>query len=238
LESSLAVAPFHSRYRYKDRLVRQRCLIDGFAPGRPAMLGMTTQVAEVSLDLSADLLVTEYAPVPSLIQRLGRLNRYEEEPKEIRKALLIKPESALPYAARKEDEERFYRQVQTWLDQVADGAPKSQKELGAAFLGIESEETGLSSRDLFCDWLDEPWSSLNNRHALMEGGYTVEMVRQEDLGEGPLAELAIPMPFPKDSSWHEWDHKGRYLIAPMDTIDYDPFWGGKYVVEKSQHWVI
>lgn len=36
-------------------------------------------MAEMSLDLSATLLVTDLAPVPALIQRLGRLNRRAEE---------------------------------------------------------------------------------------------------------------------------------------------------------------
>jgi CRISPR-associated endonuclease/helicase Cas3 len=68
---------YHSRFRYRDRVMRHRAVINAFDPGaRPgAALAITTQVAEMSLDLSADLLVTHLAPVPSLIQRLGRLNR-------------------------------------------------------------------------------------------------------------------------------------------------------------------
>ena len=41
--------------------------------------GVCSQVAEMSLDLSADLLVTDLAPAPALIQRLGRLNRRAED---------------------------------------------------------------------------------------------------------------------------------------------------------------
>jgi CRISPR-associated endonuclease/helicase Cas3 len=44
-------------------------------PDRPACLGITTQVCEMSLDLDVDLLVTEYCPTTSLIQRMGRCNR-------------------------------------------------------------------------------------------------------------------------------------------------------------------
>src|SRR5262249_20530704 len=65
---------YHSRFRYRDRIERHAELIDVFRSGGAA-LAVTTQVAEMSLDLSADLLVTDLAPVAALIQRLGRLNR-------------------------------------------------------------------------------------------------------------------------------------------------------------------
>src|SRR5690606_19433158 len=72
--ASRGACVYHSRFRYIDRVARHGDLIGAFAqPG--AVLATTTQVAEMSLDLSADLLVTELAPVAAMIQRLGRLNR-------------------------------------------------------------------------------------------------------------------------------------------------------------------
>jgi CRISPR-associated endonuclease/helicase Cas3 len=62
---------YHSRFRYEDRVERHRRVIEAFRADGPA-LAVCTQVAEMSLDLSATLLVTDLAPVPSLIQRLGR----------------------------------------------------------------------------------------------------------------------------------------------------------------------
>lgn len=41
---------------------------------------VTTQVCELSLDLSADLLITEIAPVDAILQRAGRLHRAGDEP--------------------------------------------------------------------------------------------------------------------------------------------------------------
>ena len=41
-----------------------------------AAIAVTTQVCEMSLDLDADVLITEIAPVSSLVQRFGRANRH------------------------------------------------------------------------------------------------------------------------------------------------------------------
>ena len=61
----------HSRFAVKDRMEREKTISN-------AKVLVTTQVAEVSLDVSFDYLFTELAPIPSLIQRFGRVNRYSE----------------------------------------------------------------------------------------------------------------------------------------------------------------
>ena len=95
-KAKLPVVAYHSRFRYMDRVERHREVVDGFSSTeKRGLLAVTTQVAEMSLDLDADLLVTELAPVPALIQRLGRLNRRvnEENPGTPRLAFIIPPES-------------------------------------------------------------------------------------------------------------------------------------------------
>lgn len=66
---------FHSRYCYCHRVDRQDMILRAFLPDEPGCLAVTTQVCEMSLDISADLMVTALAPFPALTQRLGRLNR-------------------------------------------------------------------------------------------------------------------------------------------------------------------
>jgi len=128
IQRQLPVEPFHSRYKYKDRLKRQESVVRGFNNKALPMLAVTTQVAEMSLDISADLLVIEYAPIPFMIQRLGRLMRFEEQPLILGKALLLDPKMTLPYA--KEE----WLGVNEWIDMVADGYPKSQADLSHAFI--------------------------------------------------------------------------------------------------------
>lgn len=69
----------HSRFRRKDRAEKERRLRDEFegknSDGvRPCWV-VATQVVEVSLDISFDCMITACAPLDSLIQRFGRINR-------------------------------------------------------------------------------------------------------------------------------------------------------------------
>jgi CRISPR-associated endonuclease/helicase Cas3 len=84
----------------KDRVERHDEIVEAMKRDRPAALGVTTQVCEMSLDLDADLLVTEECPVTSLIQRMGRCNR-EQDPRalgESGRVLVYAPESPAPYS--------------------------------------------------------------------------------------------------------------------------------------------
>ena len=65
----------HSRFTYKDRRKKEDQLED-FSKLSKGFIFISTQVAEVSLDMSFDYLFTEIAPISSLIQRFGRVNRY------------------------------------------------------------------------------------------------------------------------------------------------------------------
>lgn len=64
----------HSRFRRKDR-AKVEALIEAFDQSEGPCLVCSTQVIEVSLDISFDTLVTDCAPLDSLIQRFGRVNR-------------------------------------------------------------------------------------------------------------------------------------------------------------------
>lgn len=62
----------HARLMYRDRRNKEKSIDD--LKTRPHVL-VTTQVCEVSLDISYDFMFTELAPLSSLIQRFGRVNR-------------------------------------------------------------------------------------------------------------------------------------------------------------------
>jgi CRISPR-associated endonuclease/helicase Cas3 len=64
----------HSRFILKDRKEKEREIME-FFNSQEKGLWITTQLAEVSLDLDADYLFTELSTADSLIQRMGRCNR-------------------------------------------------------------------------------------------------------------------------------------------------------------------
>ncbi|MEM4679847.1 MAG: CRISPR-associated helicase Cas3' [Thermofilaceae archaeon] len=80
----------HGRFAYTDR-ARKEDKVD------EAEVLVSTQVAEVSLDVSFDVLVTELAPVPSLVQRMGRVNRYGRSACETNVYVCLKLDSYSPY---------------------------------------------------------------------------------------------------------------------------------------------
>ncbi len=64
----------HSRFRRRDRAALES-LIETFEQMDGPCLVVSTQVVEVSLDISFDRMLTDAAPLDSLIQRFGRINR-------------------------------------------------------------------------------------------------------------------------------------------------------------------
>lgn len=79
----------HSRFRPPDRQRQMDALqrfldrVDGktgAAGGHPGLIVVSTQVVEAGVDISSSRLWSEVAPWPSVIQRLGRLNREGLQP--------------------------------------------------------------------------------------------------------------------------------------------------------------
>jgi len=65
----------HSRYRLTDR---QRITDELLANASGDLIVVATQAVEAGIDVSARTLITELAPWSSVVQRLGRCNRYGE----------------------------------------------------------------------------------------------------------------------------------------------------------------
>lgn len=224
----LYTLPYHSRYRYKDRVRRHGDVMEAFRAGG-GVLAVTTQVCEVSLDLSADLLVSDLAPIPALIQRLGRLNRRvsEANPGVPKAALFLEPDGQLPYQGDDFDKAR------RWLQQLS-ARPVSQADLSKAFASLEDRRP-LSRVD--SAWLDG--GPFSRPAPLREDGSSVSVVRQEDRGacvdsdgriiQAALINYTIQMPIHEVAGEiRQWPLLGGSFVAPPGRIEYAERWGAEW----------
>jgi len=229
-DSSINV--YHSRFRYKDRSVRNRRVIDDFkADGKAAIL-VATQVAEMSLDLSADLLITDIAPIPALIQRMGRLNRRStpDKPRPVKCALIRsllegEPNVCLPY--QKDDIVVASR----WIGRLKSlSTPLNQRDLAGAFaqLNAAAEYDIAKAEERACFfsglWRTRPGMTRDE-------GYTISVILEADLkacddfdGYGEASrdwlrrhEVSIPV---RDVALR-WPRAGGLRVAPSDQVAYD-----------------
>lgn len=80
VQRSCDVLTLHSRFTVGDRWEREQRLIRLLGASGPCPVVVSTQVIEVSLDVSFDVLYSDPAPLEALVQRLGRVNRRRERP--------------------------------------------------------------------------------------------------------------------------------------------------------------
>lgn len=72
---------FHARFALQDRLTKEEQVLRYFGSdsqqgNRQGRLMIATQVAEQSLDVDFDVLITDLAPIDRVLQRAGRLQRH------------------------------------------------------------------------------------------------------------------------------------------------------------------
>jgi len=137
-ELNVEVLTYHSRFRLSDRKNVHEDTVNAFAfqkdGDRKPAIAVTTQVCEMSLDLDADVLITEFAPVSSLVQRCGRANRHLARGNNFRATLHIyKPPKDLPYD-RKE-----LGTAEKFINELGSG-DISQKRLADALEKFANEE--------------------------------------------------------------------------------------------------
>lgn len=237
----LPVKTYHSFFKYEDRKDRHKEVIDGFNRKKSceSLIAVTTQVAEMSLDLDADILISEIALVPSMIQRLGRLNRFitVKEPGTPRTAYFYRPKNEQPYGKDKEEAKMLFEQSYQWLDELIKlnaNRPISQADLAEYFQKLPSiNKNELDLRDLRTNWLDSGWFAIPEE--VREPNASVSVILPEDEkicrdDRKKIIEKAIPMTY--SNKMEEWDKLKGNLIAPPNTIAY-----GEEEKERGARWL-
>ncbi|TWU26516.1 putative CRISPR-associated nuclease/helicase Cas3 [Novipirellula galeiformis] len=217
---------YHSRFIYKDRVDRHNevtAMFDSHDGG----CATTSQVAEMSLDLKhATLLVTELAPIPALIQRLGRLNRaihpgQPEEERPPRPFVVIKPVrddgefSSAPY------DEIDLELARAWLSRLGE-EPISQSQLVDAWRAID---TTSKVKAEISGWLTGGMETLVD--SIRAAGYGVTVIRENDLPDvkrnRSVVAYTLPMNYPVSDNWRLNNFRqGGFPVASETAIDYCP----------------
>lgn len=98
----------HSRFSVMDRSVKESNVIDLLGKNSTTKNGIiiSTQVCEVGLDISCDLLITECASADALVQRIGRVARWGGSGN----VVIVKPVPVI-----KDDKELFYPYINKLL---------------------------------------------------------------------------------------------------------------------------
>ncbi|AFY60377.1 CRISPR-associated helicase Cas3' [Synechococcus sp. PCC 6312] len=227
----IAVNIYHSRLRYKDRSERHRRVIDTFKEEGKAALLVSTQVAEMSLDLSADLLVTDIAPVPALIQRMGRLNRRAtlDNPGNPKSALIcplpnIKGDAYKPYEKSDIDTSLI------WIQKLLDlNKSLCQRDLADKFLEVsDPKEYDYEKAEKRACFFSGVWRT---RPGITRGeGYTISIVLEEDFKKCNDFKYGQPSPnwirkhevaIPMRPEVLKWERIAGVRIAPKEFVAYD-----------------
>jgi CRISPR-associated endonuclease/helicase Cas3 len=228
---------YHSRFKYYNRVRIHREVINQFRnPHQPVVL-VATQVAEMSLDLSADLLISDTAPIWAMIQRLGRLNRFASpsQPGPKRMAIFLQTRSIMPYTAQDMTEGQVY------LSHLANRSKVSQRDLRDEF----EKYNDPRDWDIFVAERQAnillTWQSFVGQTRM--SSHTVSIVMERDLAR---CDQFRPNGEPK-YSWlrrHEvnvpyrpevltWKKIGPLFIAPADRIVYSRVTGAKWVEDGN-----
>jgi CRISPR-associated endonuclease/helicase Cas3 len=89
---------YHSTFKKRDKNQKEKDIFDKLDGNNPFIL-IATQIVEISLDINFDIMFTDNAPIDSLIQRFGRINRKKDETKK-GVIYIFKYEKEFPYKSK------------------------------------------------------------------------------------------------------------------------------------------
>ncbi len=213
---------YHSRFTLEDRKQRHQGLVSAFQEQPGPLLAVTTQVCEMSLDLDADVLISETAPITSLIQRMGRCNRRLINP-DLGAVFFYTPENLLPYS------EEDMLGIQDFLSAL-DGQTVNQERLEELLdkFGDSARET-----DRYTAFIkDRAWAQSREKELADIKETSFQAILDRDISrywqlrkEGkPTDGLLLPVPrFPEGLTW-ENERIGPFLRIASE-VHYDPQYG-------------
>jgi CRISPR-associated endonuclease/helicase Cas3 len=216
----------HSRFVFRDRMQKEAEV----GHPEPGMIFVATQVVEVSLDISYDVLITEVAPIDALVQRMGRINRWGELP----------PAPVLVYQEPSKGSERIYgEEVLSWTSEILSTLPETPTDIDLVqatnrlYKKVVSTEEwkqeleeGRKTLDevqriLGCYTIDLSDEEMQSRFATRRGMISVEVIPADFVNQAyqlkearagwKLPELLVPVPI-----W--WLKEGKEFFSYVSDL--------------------
>jgi len=209
----------HSRFTFKDRQKKEEQLQNA----EQGVILVATQIVEVSLDISYDVLFTEVAPIDALVQRMGRVNRRGDCPpapvhifkqfdkgtekiygKEVlaRSWELLRELPELP-------NERDWVTVTNHLYEELVSAPSYQEHMRQGRRTLREVKKILG-----CHTIDLSDEEMRSRFTTRRGQFSIEVLptrfkndafQFKDAKEGwHIVELLVPVPIYWPVAFHQW----------------------------------
>lgn len=212
---------YHSRFKLEHRKNQHNAVVKAFKQENGSILAVTTQVCEMSLDLSADILISEQAPITSLIQRMGRCNRHDQPlNKKLGKVYFYPPDDEKPYSMKELEHGDIFAKL-------LDGKDISQKTLEILLEKYGPNEIEVEKYAAFLE--NGPWAQAREASLRDETDFTVTALLNEDIsnfyklrnrGE-PVDGLFLSVP---KKFAYEHSKIGKYPLGAPAT-HYDPQFG-------------
>ena len=213
---------YHSRFTLDDRKNRHREVVDAFRleDDEPphAVLAVTTQVCEMSLDLDADLLITELCPVTLLVQRMGRCNRKPYAPVTVGEVSAYEPKNDWGREDERPYEKDDMYAALAFVNDLAKLEGASQTKLEATLQAYGRKPASgdrhvpFISCDPYADSRNDPFRDIDERSdpgILNEAAY-VATDRETAPGSDCARSTKVPGPalrikMPATWYWHPWN---------------------------------
>jgi len=222
---------FHARSMYKDRIKKEKWLKNN---QEKPHIAITTQVCEVSLDLSYDIMFTELASLPALVQRFGRVNRYGDKTKNIN-AYIFKPHvknpQSYPYS---ETELKISEKIVRELE--GENLHNEKQLIEQADLSLSYEELlneiALAKRSINMKYWEELLKffysfDVNNekisRVLNYRESFTTLVIPHPDCMEEPMKVYVTEL-LRKDFSYKSFDEKSKLIAELKELAVPIPFW--------------
>ncbi|PJZ60802.1 CRISPR-associated helicase/endonuclease Cas3 [Leptospira adleri] len=196
---------YHSRFKLLDRKNIHEKTVNAFQGDSKNSIAVTTQVCEMSLDLDADVLISEYAPVSSMVQRFGRANRHLKKGNVFRAQLYL-------YKVNGSVKPYLPKEIQT-AEVFLNNLP--EKDISQNLLAIKLEEHSNQEYKVLpsASFIDGGYYALSEDYRDIEE-FTAQAVLDEDFPEvtkllqskKPIDPYILPVPDKKELDLRNEEH--------------------------------